>query len=262
MSGTQQNNTKDKPSTNTLGINFYNSDGFEPSVLSLGYWNDKLSIKMNPALDKSKRTEKNVFDYDQAMMTSLTVDKMQALVNAIEDFIIPALLNGEEKNVSVVINLDSLVTVGTGLSLAGRLAPYIAIHKALNVDTHKPTESIYYEFKSTPVIMDYDASTGESALSMDKFTEFKAFINCLRFAIPSLMNAGTHSMRHSDKYYRDKLIADIGAIGSKLGIESVKKSYSNKDVFGTRGGGFSSTPPQISSGDHSEVIESLDNFMD
>jgi len=260
-----QNNTKDsKPSVNTNGIQFSNKDGFEASTLVLGYWNDKLSIKMHPALEKSKQTEKQVFDYDHSVMTSLTVEKMQTLLDGIEEYILPALISGIDKSVSVIVGSDSLVTIGTGLSLAGRIAPYLAIHKSLQEGTRKPESSIYYEFKSSPIVLDYEAVSGSCEQSVDKFAEFKAFLNCVKFAIATLMNAGVHVLRHSDKYYRDKLLADITAIANKLGIATadVKKFTSKPDVFGLNKATQPRTTPQVNSADYSETIDSLDNFME
>jgi hypothetical protein len=125
MANVTENNGRDKDNINTSGIQFSNKDGFVSSALVLGYWNDKLSIKLHPALEASKQTENNTFDYERATITSLTVEKMQTLLNGIEDFIFPAITAGEEKNISVIVNLSSLVTIGTGLSLTGKITPYL-----------------------------------------------------------------------------------------------------------------------------------------
>ena len=108
-------NNKDKDSINTRSIQFMNSEGFDPSTLVMGHWNDKLSIKIHPALDKNKQTASNVFDYEVAITTALPADKIQTLINGIESCIIPAINNKEDKSIAVVLNLNSLLSVGTGV---------------------------------------------------------------------------------------------------------------------------------------------------
>ncbi len=42
-SGMRQNNSKDKQSVNTRGYTFMNREGFEPSAMSIGFWDDKMN---------------------------------------------------------------------------------------------------------------------------------------------------------------------------------------------------------------------------
>ena len=79
--GTQQNNDKDNtPNINTRSYVFMNKDGFDPSALTVGAWNEMLSLRINPALDKSRQTENKVFDYDKSVSTSLTAEKVTLLL--------------------------------------------------------------------------------------------------------------------------------------------------------------------------------------
>ena len=79
--GTQQNNEKDNtPNVNTRSYQFMNRDGFDPSALSVGAWNEMLSLRINPALDKSRQSEGRVFDYDKSVSTSLTAEKVTLLL--------------------------------------------------------------------------------------------------------------------------------------------------------------------------------------
>lgn len=256
-------NNKDRANVNTTGIQFSNKEGFDPSALVVGYWNDMLSLKIHPALPKEKQTEKSVFDYEHVVMTSLTVEKLQALHTAVMDRILPAIEAGEEKNVSVIINMDSLVTIGTGVALNKKVSPYVAIHKGLDPETRKPESSIYYEFKSAPIIEDYDVESGKYETTFDKFTEFKAFLSCIAFAIPVLMNVTSHVSRTVDRAYKEKLTNEIASIAAKLGVSTSSKGgyTSKKDVFNVS----SSSTPHISAptpSDHAETIQDLGNFMD
>ena len=47
--GNKQNN-QEKTNVNTKAKQFMNKDGFCPSTLILGYWNEGISLKMHPAL--------------------------------------------------------------------------------------------------------------------------------------------------------------------------------------------------------------------
>lgn len=229
MFNNQQNNSKDALNVNTRGPQFMNKDGFDPSTLLIGFWNDMISIKIHPALEKSKQTESKVFDYEKVVNTALTLEKATILKEQIEKKILPAIENDEDKKVGVPVGGDSLIVVGTGKDMTGKISPYIAIHKSLDAKTRKPEMSIHYEFSRGTAIEDYDAKTGEFTLVKDIHGELNIFLEILKASIAGLSNCQTHSSRYVDKFYRSKLLNDISEIAAKLGIST--NSYGNKGGY-------------------------------
>jgi hypothetical protein len=254
----QNNNNKDEVNINTRAITLKNKDGFEPSALALGFWNDMVNIKIHPALDKSKRTEFLVYDWEQALSTALKIEKIEALIEIIDNDILPAIAKGEDKSKGVPVGGNSLVMIGTGKGITGSIKPFVSIHKNLSEETHKPEVSMYYEFKSTPVIEDYNPNTGKYELQTVQLSELLLFRKFLESSVFAQSAAEVHSIRYSDRWFRDKLLNDIKAIAEKLGVQVASfKKKSGPDIFGVKG----TTKDSYEKPAVSESIDDLDQFM-
>ena len=239
--GTQQNNDKDNtPNINTRSYVFMNKDGFDPSALTVGAWNEMLSLRINPALDKSRQTENKVFDYDKSVSTSLTAEKVTLLLYKITKEVIPAIEAGEDKSVGIPLNGgESLLVVGTGKRYTNEITPFLAIHKSLNNDTKKPEMSMFYEFKRSYTIDDYDEKTGTYEKNSGIHSEFKLFIELLRAFIIGNSNFGVHSDRFVNRFKDDRMNKNVMAIGMKVGASmstgSTTRNYSSRqNVFDDR----------------------------
>jgi len=244
---TSQNNSRDNQNnTNTRGLQFMNKDGYEPSTLQLGYWNDMISIRISPALEPNKQTETKVYDYEKTVSTALNAEKAMMLVKAIKEHIIPAIEAGENKDIAFSINGDSLMSVGTGVRLTGEIKPFIAIHKSLNPDTKIPEMSIFYEFKQNQFIDNYNESNGTYNVLNHIHAEFATFYKCMTVSIMAMTNAFTHSYRHVNKYFNDKLIGNVNAIANKVGVEMPQyggnRQYSKSSSIDFGGNNYSSQP--------------------
>lgn len=239
--GTRQNNEYSSDNTRNKSITtkiyqFKNKEGFDPSTLQISGWDEMMSLRINPALEPNKQSKEQIFDYDRFVATSLNMEKAMLLLYKINTDIIPAMKNDEEKNVGISIGGDSLICVGTGKKITGSVRPYVAIHKALNPDTKKPEQSIYYEFKTSMTIDDYDEKTGNYTISEGNNAEFKLFVNLLESFVKDSNFAG-HNVRTSCKYTHDRLINNTNAIASKVGADTGFKNNSSgfnsrKNVFG------------------------------
>lgn len=238
--GTRQNNDKDnnQVNVNTKSFQFMNRDGFEPSTMTVGGWNEMFSIRINPALDKSKQTDGRIFDYDKYVATSLTREKATMVLYKIEKVIKPAIEAGEDKTIGIQVGGDSLFVVGTGVKMLGSVRPYVAIHKSLNPDTKKPEMSMFYEFRSDITIDEYDYTTGSYTVSEPVHNEFELFSILLKAYIISGSGFSTHMNRFIDKYYNDRLMTTVNAIAQKTGASS---GYGN----GSRTGGYSNNRQNI-----------------
>lgn len=232
--GTKQNNDKDtQVSVNTKCYQFMNKDGFDPSTLTISGWNEMFSIRINPALDKSRQVDGRVFDYDKFVATSLTKDKAMMILYKIEKFIIPAIEKGEDKSIGVQVGGDSLFVVGTGVKMTGSVRPFVAIHKSLNPETKKPEMSMFYEFRKDMTIDDYDHETGSYTIDSDIESEFKLFVYLLKSFILVGSGFGTHMNRYIEKFYKDKLMETVNSIAQKVGASTGSTGFRSSG-FGTR----------------------------
>ena len=225
------NNSQDKKSTNTRGIQFRNKNGFDPSAISFNFWDEFLAIRINPALPQAQQTNTKVYDYEKTVSTALSVSKMALLLNRVRTVIVPAITAGEDKTVGVSVGGDSLICVGTGKALTGEIRPYIAIHKSLNQETMKPEMSIYYEFNKDQSIDDYDAKTGKYNCVNGLNSEFLAFELILEASIYALTRAEAHADRLTNQWANDRQSNLLNSIAEKLGlsVQSNNNGYSSRN---------------------------------
>lgn len=221
-------NNKQQTNVNTRGIQLMNKDGFDPSTLVLGFWNEMLSIKLHPAFEPSKQTASSVYDYETVFQTVLTVEKAQLLYKKIKEKILPALEEGTESSVGVLIGDDTIVLVGTGVKQFGEAKPFLGLFKGLN-ERKKAESMICFEFRPTETIEDYDPLTGEHSIDKNSYPHLELFIKFLEAGIVALLHAEAHSNRHVNNYFRERLMEAVGA-------STPKQNYSNnsrtRNVFG------------------------------
>lgn len=235
----RQSNQKDKNNdVNTRGFQFMNAEGFEPSTLSVGSWNDMLSLKINPALEPSKRSEGRVYDYDRNVSTSLNAENVMILHNKIKNNILPAIDNNEDASIGVVIGGGaSLLVIGTGKRLTNEIRPFLAIHKNLNADTKKPEMSMFYEFKKAQTIDNYDESNGNYVVSESINSELNLFIKLLEGYLIAVGKFNVHFSRYVEKFYKDRMMNTVNAIADKVGAATDMAYNGNsrqarKNIFG------------------------------
>lgn len=262
------NNSREAVNVNTRGIQFMNSEGFSPSTLLFGYWNDMISIKIHPALEKSQQTESKRFNYEEVVNTAITLEKAATLLAKLENDILPNYGGDQDMFRGVPVGGDSLI--GIGLRGGEGKTSYIAIFKALDEQTKKPEVAMYYEFKSGYTVDDYDPGTGQFNVTQDVPGELMLFTSALKAAIAGLTNANAHATRSVDKWFRDRLMGQLEEIGGKVGVAPKSKgswngsnSYKSKDVFGGSGGsstGGGSSIPELENAD--AQIDKLTNIND
>lgn len=264
MSYTSNKQNKQEVNVNTRGYRFMNKDGFCPSTLICGFWNDMISLKIHPALPESKQTATSVYDYNQMVATSISLEKAIILINKIETIIEPAIEKGEVKSIAILIGGNNLVQVGSGLK--GEIHPFVGIHKALDPETKKPQDSLFYEFidSSQITIEDYDYETGSYTGSKPVQCELKTFTEILKASVAALCGASAHEIRYVDKFYRDKVLNSIMQIGNKMGI-SYDSGYTPKGDnvdFGFGSKPSNNTSSNGSSINNIEDINAIDGFLD
>lgn len=266
----RNNNTRDAVNVNTRGIQFMNSESkFFPSTLQFGFWNEMISLRINPALDKSEQTDNKKFNYEETVNTAIILEKAVVLIKKIKEDILPK-YGKEETFRGVSIGGNSLVGVGLK-NVDDKVVSFLAIHKGLDENTRKPQESIYYEFKTSYTVNDYDEKTGEFTVEQDIPSELLLFVKALEASVTALTNANAHATRTVDRWFREKTTRQIDEIGAKLGVAPQSRgggnfsNFRSKDVFGSGGGNTSpasNNTVDLGADASTETVTNFDSMSD
>lgn len=275
MNFTAKTNTREQAQVNTRGLSFFNNESaLESSTMQLGYWNEMVSLRINPALPEDKQTETNKFDYDVNISTALTLDKAITLKKAVDEDILPAFNEKREVSKGVPVGGNSVISVGVKV-VDDKPEAFLAIYKSLDGDTKKPGDMLVYNFRTVYTVDDYNPETGEYTLTQGVPGELNVFTRALGAAVEALTNAVAHSMRNVNRYANEQQKTMLTEIATKVGVE-VRQPYSNnrgnfgnnrRDVFG---GGGSNSQSNTNSSSASELdaptskmanIDAMDEFM-
>lgn len=151
-------------SVNTRIKTFYG----DLSSLQIGYWNDNVSIKINPLASVSADGIRN-YDYQRRVNTALTSEKCIALAESIDSKIMPKvnevkLGNGLASPVSVVLpvtNKSTLIAVEYKNDESGTPSLYLTVYTNVDQNGKAPSNGVYsYKFAKVKVVTDYDPETG------------------------------------------------------------------------------------------------------
>lgn len=260
-----QNNSNKETNVNTNGIVWRNKDGFKSTAIQIGYWNETIALKIHPALDPDKQTEKKWVDWEKFVNTAITLQKMQELHDIIVNDILPGIEKGENVTKGVTIGNDSMVLISTGYKLTNEIRPYIGILKGINETTKKPEIALNYEFTRSVIVDDYDEATGEFKIKKNVHSQLLLFKNILSAAIGPLTKSTAHSSRVVDKYYRDRVLNTVNATAEKVGAQASTYGggYGNKkNIFASAGNQDDSAAPFNGSGGEEIPVENLENIND
>ena len=228
--GNKNNNANDnKKDVNTRSFQLYSQEGFDPSTLVLGFWNDFFSMKIHPALESDKRNEKNIYDYDKMINLVFTANTAIMLLDGLKNKILPAIEQDVKEDISIAIpmkNGTNLIEVGNGYKFTKTTRPYVSIYKNLDPDTKIPTQEIAFEFMPSESYKNYDNRTG-SFETYSVNSDLLMFIEYLENGINALTKGYAHASRDTLKYVISKMFENQKAIMDKLGIET--KSYGNNN---------------------------------
>lgn len=226
-------NNRDKKDygVNTRGIQFKNKNGIDPSTMIIGYWNDMVTFKIHPALPKEKQTQENVYDYEHALNTALTLDKAQVLLEGMK-YVEKAIVEEKKYSIGVKIGNSSVLLISTGVKETGSVRPYLGLYKDLDADTEQAGQGIRYEFNKSDVLIDYDPESGKTEEKNSVPSELLVFKRILAAAIDALGNANVHSMRNVQNYYNTKQMDTLVAVANKLGVDITSGSPRSNNSSG------------------------------
>lgn len=192
---TQNNNSSTDKSVNTKIATLYG----EISCLQLTYWNDKLSLKINPLQSVSPEGLRQ-YDYSRRATTAITQEKCLALVNDIEKTIIPKIESGEPLTEPINVGVP-VGTKGTAVYIEykndekGVPSTYLTMYTNIDSTTNKaPADGVYsYKFTKIQVNKGYNNETGESKGTRMVEAEFLFMLDKLK-TMPQICGTSAQSI--------------------------------------------------------------------
>lgn len=189
------NISSDAKNVNTKIKTFYS----DISCMQLAYWNDKISIKINPLLSINADGLRQ-YDYNRRATTALVSEKCIALAEKIKENILPKIKEVSEKK-----TLDAAVNVGvqTGKNdgavffeykndEAGVPSVYLTVYTTIGQDGKAPKDGVYsYKFSKVNTMENYDSESGTGSDNVVE-AEFMFVYNKLK-NISDLFATATHS---------------------------------------------------------------------
>lgn len=196
MFGNVGNNNSNDRSINTKIKTFFG----EISCLQITYWNENISLKINP-LQGVTPDGLRQYDYNRRANTALTSEKCIALADKIKKNILPKIEEVQKTGI-----LDKPINVGVSVGTKGSAifieykndennTPYLYLTVYTNIgqDNKAPKDGIYsYKFAKINVIEDYNPDDGSGK---DSFidAEFLFFYDKIK-NISDICGTAAHSV--------------------------------------------------------------------
>ena len=232
---TGQNNSGDMTKhVNTNSIQFYNSEGSDfQSTVALGWWNQKMEIKIHPALSQEARTETNKFDYNTSIKCSVSIEEGVILL----DILTEALETTGDFCKGISIGGSGLLNIERN-----ETAAMPSIYRDIQSDSMKCEDFNGFDFNIESAVISGYKPDGTAEITVTNHPgQFRAFISIVRSFIDTIGGCEAHAMRYYDRFYRSKVINGTGG---------ASKGYTpGANVFNNSGsaGGSTYTPPSENS---------------
>ena len=248
-------NNSNKINTTTKVFQMYNPEGEDASTLTLGYWNQYVTIKINPALDPSQRTNTSVYNYDTTASVVLNAETVTTLHEALKEFKREIATNGSAQPVAVLVN-NNVVKVGMTSDYEGMDGQYYV--GLFEVDDHLvQTGCLFYVFNAgvsddSVSLKGWNEQTGQCAEEVVYESQWIAFNNFIEMAAKELVLGGAHGSSVSSNIALTKLTSAVDYLKSLVEMIVGKGGASNEPKSsGGIGGGFASQRRQRNLGTQS-----------
>lgn len=217
--------------TDTVSVNNRITTLFsDTAYLSLAFWNTNLSLTMAPS-DGKTNEGRTKYSKDVKVSTSIVIDKVYMLLNAINEDILPVIQEYRktgkfEQRISRGIEVGKNKDTGIFIEwdqVDGDDAPSVAlsVYVAIDPKSFRPTGNIVsYKFNKQIIIKDYDVSQGVAEGTPEE-AEFYMFVKMLESHIMTL-GVVPHSIEYASK---NKFIPNGGA-GARKDYSNDNSSYS------------------------------------
>lgn len=238
MFGNQNNNSANK-NVNTKVRTLYG----ETACMQLSFWNENISIKINPLQGVSSEGIRQ-YDYTRRANTALTMDKCIALATKIREVIFPVMAK---------VKQDKKLTapVSTGLSVGNKGSSlmieyknddknnpyvYLTLYTNIGQDGKAPKDGVYsYKFSKVNTVDNYDPEKGTGTDdSVD--AEFMFFYEKIK-NIADIAGTAAHSVNMDTE-----LKAAMGAKNGGGGFSNNNNTPSNYSAPVSDFSGFGGEP--------------------
>jgi hypothetical protein len=176
---------KQKNNATTRGYQFYNSNAVDPATLSMGWWNNYITIKINPMLPESEQTDNKIYDYENGVSIMLSKENIYAVLKGL------ARLKNKKKefnNFAIENNQGIIIKIGNGEEYEDETGWYVAIFEEKS--------SYLYEFnrkdKNTILMFNFDEETNKAEKKINANVELDLFEKFLEYSLIFLTGGGTH----------------------------------------------------------------------
>lgn len=210
----------------------------DTASMSLSYWNDMISIKLNPCTGTNADGVRQ-YDRNRSFSTALSIQKSKALVDLIEENILPLIKSVSEGNklehpvnVAVQCGVKKAMVI-IQYSNDDRGKPFVCLYgyTSSNDDGTCEQQNMYaYKFGKTNVIKNYNPNTGEGDVVQVE-SEFEFFYNVLKNQA-SAFGAASHSNSYFTSWSNGGDNGNHGNAPSNYGNNFPTSNGGNSDMSG------------------------------
>lgn len=185
----RQNNNGNGVNVNTRLYTSYS----DTCMISLGAWNDKLSLKLHPFKGiNADGVRQYAQDNTEVISTSLTTDNAGALISGIKDKILPAIKDKKAENVSITMGINDNRKVLT-IATDGNDVTLKVILGVADDGKADANNSITHKFNKKEYMVGYDPATGSGEVvstnaDFDNFVKKLNDIYTISPAVPHAIN--------------------------------------------------------------------------
>ena len=175
----------------TLNTSFFTSYS-DTCLLQVGGWNRQLSLSFKPCTGTDANGIRTYAeDKSQYVITSLTPENALSIIDGFEKFILPAIKNGEEATISVVMGSNDQRKI-ISIKYDGHDA-YISVSTGLN-ENGVASQTITHKFNKKNYLVGYIPTTGEYTEQSCEADLFN-FMNKVR-KVDDLVPVAAHAQRY------------------------------------------------------------------
>lgn len=211
------NRQQTKTNTTTIVSKMYNPTGDDAGVLTLGFWNQYVSVKINPALPRAEQVDNKVYNYDKGLSLVLNSDNILLVNRGIREMM--AQKKAKIDIIPIAVRAGgSVLKIGNKGEYDGINDWYIAI---IEIDDKMVAKSsLFFPFKKqSDNILYYNYN--EEAGTADKKVisiSFEMFRNFLKLAQDTLVTGGAHGATHLTNISLSKLNTKIDTIKGMIEV--------------------------------------------
>lgn len=214
----QTNNQEKQQTVNTRGYHTSNSAAIKASACEWSFQGEMLKIIITPELPEHEQTERRRYDYDHSWITCVSRLKCLDLFNQMKLSVLPAM--EKKENIFVSVPVAEVNQFGFGVYFDEKGShEYLKLIRNINPTDLTSKDEIVYEFRKGEVIVNYDNNTGKFTDRQLNETEMLLFVSDLDNFIRASSKAYNHANRVVDKTYKDMVLNNIRAVGTKVGAE-------------------------------------------